>query len=471
MQRYYNETTPIICYETASTKLNVLAVILFLGSALSSLIENKLSQFDTAGTFLGRSIIISFIDILDHVGTVLLISGTVVLLIAIIARLTQSDADRITQQVKKGLYCSAYGNPLHFRNGERLPAVHCKLIDLGLFELTIHATTSTIEDLEKLSSSISSTLNKGKFLRYAVTQTVSDVAYNEVKYRIEDVTIDKALYIHNVSELMPKDPVKLVIQQGCFLDLRYSGSILTAGKTRSGKTTGIISILLQSLLMGRDKYGSEILIVDPKQAELSRLPHVCTLDENGEATQILDAVKEFAAKITARQRRLNDISQQCGDAVKWWDVGMKPSYLFIDEYVACRTLLPKKADKDRPDYCLATFDALIKRIVTMGASAGCFAIISIAEASVEEGGLPAMLRSAMGTKILFKPTLPEARLLWDSDKLQDFQNARIYGAGDAWFSSQDGEHDFPSYVHFPVMEFPVYRELGRLLSEYYGEAK
>ena len=105
----------------------------------------------------------------------------------------------------------------------------------------------------------------------------------------------------------------------------------------------------------------------------------------------------------------------------------------------------------------------------MGASSGSFIIISIAEASVEEGGLPAMLRSAMGTKILFKPTLPEARLLWDSDKLQDFQNSRIYGAGDAWFSSQDGVHDFPSYVHFPVMDFPVYRELGRLLSEYYKD--
>ena len=56
-------------------------------------------------------------------------------------------------------------------------------------------------------------LNRGKFLRYAVTQTMSDIAFNEVKYRIEDVTIDKALYIHDVSEMMPKDPVKLVIQQ------------------------------------------------------------------------------------------------------------------------------------------------------------------------------------------------------------------------------------------------------------------
>ena len=107
--------------------------------------------------------------------------------------------------------------------------------------------------------------------------------------------------------------------------------------------------------------------------------------------------------------------------------------------------------------------------MTMGASAGCYVIISIAEASVESGGLPAMLRSAMSTKVLFRPTLPEGRLLWDSDKLADFSAGRVYGPGDAWFSSTDGEHDAVSYVHFPVMKFAVYRELGQLLTEYYGD--
>ena len=104
----------------------------------------------------------------------------------------------------------------------------------------------------------------------------------------------------------------------------------------------------------------------------------------------------------------------------------------------------------------------------MGASAGCYAIISIAEASVAEGGLPAMLRSAMTTKILFKPTVEEARLMWDSDKLKDFNNGRVYNAGDAWFSSTDGKHDNVSFVHFPNMKFKVYAELGRLLNEYYS---
>ena len=47
---------------------------------------------------------------------------------------------------------------------------------------------------------------------------------------------------------------------------------------------------------------------------------------------------------------------------------------------------------------------------------------------------------------------------------------RVYGPGDAWFSSTDGIHDNVSFVHFPVMKFAVYRELGRLLALYYADA-
>lgn len=242
--------------------------------------------------------------------------------------------------------------------------------------------------------------------------------------------------------------------------------MIFAGKTRSGKTTGVISILMQALTAGRDNYGSQIVIIDPKQAELSRLPHTVTLDEDGEARGILEALKQFADTIKERQRVLNDLSEEKGDAVHWWEANFHVSFLFIDEYVALRSIFPKRAVKEDGGYNLAEFDALIKRIVTMGASAGCYAIISIAEASVEEGGLPAMLRSACTTKILFKPTPNEGRLLWDSEKLRDLPQ-RVYNAGDAWFSSTDGIHDNVSCVHFPRMDFPVYRELGRLLEDYY----
>lgn len=403
---------------------------------------------------------------MGQAAAVALCIGVAALIAAAVVHFRASDCAKIRHKVRRALYHPRYGNPLHLKDGELLPAVNCKDIGSGILELTIVAKSCTVETITDAASAISTAIN-GMCAQYAVTQTDTDVARNKVTFRLENVLLDHSLTYHNVEEMRPASPTRLRVQDGADIDLTTSGSMLVAGKTRSGKTTGIIALLIQALQCGRDNFGSEITIIDPKQAELSRLPHVVTLDEDGEAGGILAAIRRFADTITARQKNLNDLSEKCGDAVKWWDAGMHPSFLFLDEYVACRSIFPSKAPKDDPDYCLATFDNLIKRIVTMGASAGCYVIISIAEASVQEGGLPAMLRSAMSTRILFRPTRPEGLLLWDKVKLDPLPE-RTYGPGDAWFSSTDGVHDAVSYVHFPRMDFPVYKEIGRLLFEYYN---
>lgn len=379
------------------------------------------------------------------------------------------DADRIRFQVLRGLCCPAYGNPLHLKAGEYLPTVVCRCIDNGIYHLIVRPNSGAAEDVAKIAPHISACL-KGRFKNYAVTQADISVDSDRVTFTLENVTIDRSLTVCSADELRPGGPTKLIVQDGTYIDLTTSGSMLFAGKTRSGKTTAIISLLLQVLQAGRDDYGSEVILADPKCAETSRVGNTVTLDKDGKATAILDTLRYFAKTATDRQQILNDMSEKSGDAVHWWEAGMHPSFLFLDEYVACRTMFPQKPPKGDEDYCLATFDALIKRLVTMGASAGCYVIISIAEASVQDGGLPSMLRSAMSTKVLMRPTMPEARLLWSPEQLEALAaSARVYGPGDAWFSSTDGVHDNVSYVHFPRMNFAVYRELGRLLAEYYGD--
>lgn len=372
----------------------------------------------------------------------------------------------ICSMVRQSLFAHARGNPLHLKEGELLPRVWCESAGEGLYNIFVSTQEGvTADTIATAAPSISAALAR-HYQQYAVISTDIDVAFNYVAFKISNVKIDRSLRYSSSVQMTPRYCTRLAVDQITQIDLRASGSILCAGKTRSGKTTGVIALLLQVLLAGRDDYGSEVIIIDPKQAELSRLPHTVTLDEDGEARSILEALRHYAESITHRQKILNELSEERGDAVKWWNAGFHPSFIFIDEYVACRTILPKKAPGGG-DYCLDTFDGLIKRIVTMGASAGCFAIISIAEASVQDGGLPAMIRSAMSTRILFRPTLPEGRLIWDADKLTGFPAGRVYGPGDAWFSSTDGVHDSVSYVHFPVLDFPAYRELGQLLQEYY----
>ncbi len=464
--RFYNQNRPIISYALPSTKACCICIAIALLSVLARGIGYFIS-FIPQGYIITYSLINQLVKFFYSASWVFLIATLLIFLAAVVMRLLMKPHYLICHQVKKGLLCYSQGNPLHLKDCERIPKITCKQIDEGVYELTISASCRTCEELLELGSSISSALNK-RFNQYAVTLTSSDIAFNSVTFRIEDVTIDRSLTFNDVSEMKPDEPTKLKVQQGTEIDLTTSGSILVAGKTRSGKTTAIISLLISALQCGRDNYNSEVIIIDPKQAELSRLPHVVTLDEDGEAKGVLKAMQDYCDTIVKRQQILNDLSEQKGDAVKWWDAGMHVSFLFVEEYVSLRSLFPSKPSKADPDYCLATFDGLLKRIVTMGASAGCYVIISIAEASVSEGGLPAMLRSAMTTKILFKPTVEEARLIWDSDKLKDFNNGRVYNAGDAWFSSTDGKHDNVSYVHFPNMKFKVYAELGRLLNEYYS---
>lgn len=406
--------------------------------------------------------------ILARIGYISMIFGIVLLVAAALSPIFPK-SEYITILVRRALFDPTRGNPLRLREGQYLPTIRCKKCgpEQGQFLLRITTEGFTSEQIKSLASIISPALT-GKVKNFAVTKVRETMARNHVKFVIEDTTIDHRLVFLSTEEMLSLPITKLLVDKRTVIDLTTSGSIICAGKTRSGKTTGIISQLLQVVPYGPDRYGSECIIVDPKHAELSRLPHTVTVDEDGGGRAILAAIKRFADSIAKRQDVLNMLSEVDGNVVHWWKAGMYPSFLFLDEFVSLKTLFPKRAEKEDPDYCLTTFDALLKRIVTMGASAGCYVIISIAEASVEEGGLPAMLRSAMSTRILFRPTMPEARLLWGVEKLENLPD-RAYQPGDAWFFSTDGKHDEVSFVQFPQMNFPIYKELGRYLKEYYWE--
>lgn len=462
---YYHSDSNYLQYAPIQIKLAISAGCAFLIGILFAYSYNSISpaqgEMESFGE-LGNSLAV----LSSNFCIIATFAAIILTCLSVYFYLFMPDTMRICSMIQQGLYQPSRGNPLHLRDGDLLPKISCKCVAHGVYNLTISAQQSvSVDTLVDAAPAISAALNS-RYQRYAVTQTDADVAFRSVVFLIEDVAVDRSITYNSAAEMYPESPTILRVDQTTYIDLTTSGSILIAGKTRSGKTTGVIALLIQALSCGSDDYGSNIIIIDPKQAELSRLPHTVTVDANGEATTILETLKLFASSIVRRQQILNDLSERKGDAVKWWDANFHPSFLFIDEYVACRSLFPKKAPKDS-DYCLDTFDNLLKRIITMGASAGCFTIISVAEASVQEGGLPSMLRSAMSTKILFRPTLAEGRLMWDSEKLSNFSTDRVYGPGDAWFSSTDGIHDAVSYVHFPHMQFPVYKELGQLLRDYY----
>lgn len=398
----------------------------------------------------------------------LMYSSLMIFALSILEYALRSDRRSIKYIVRKALCDSSFGNPLNLRDGEVEPTIFVTKTDKG-FKISVDCMSAYFDDVSSLETVISCCLRK-KYGNYAVVLKEEDIAGRFVDYYIEDVVAGyNKQSIYNTITDVPANITKIYIRDDVYIDYAkvLNASAIVSGKSRSGKTTAIIStFLIPFLKLGRDKYDSEMIIVDPKSAELSLCPHVLSPDENGNVEHILNAIRGFNELRIKRQKYINNACRESGKAHKWFELGLHPSVLFIDEFVSFNDLIPKKASKEKPDYCLADFQGLLRQIATQGASAGCFLILSTAEASVGAGGLESAVNNACGIRILFKPCKDEARYLWSSEKLEVLRE-RQYSAGDAWFSADDGINNAVRFVRFPRVEFPEYSALSELLDSYY----
>lgn len=247
MNTYHKAAAPLR-FASPSTVLAVLGVLIsILGGALLWVYV----ALARSGAALGNP--------LSELAGGVLCTGFAMVTLAGALALVLPPEDRIRFMVLRALCDPHHGNPLHFRDGEILPVVACiqekKKDGYCRFTLKIRVKSRTMDDVKGLSSFLSSALS-GRFKHYAATTVWADEAHNYVAFVLEDVTADRSITAHDVGEIKPPNPTTLVVQQGTSIDLTTSGSILVAGKTRSGKPTGIISLLLQVLQWGPDNHGS-----------------------------------------------------------------------------------------------------------------------------------------------------------------------------------------------------------------------
>lgn len=416
--------------------------------------------------FIGRNSVSDYRLIYDYA----LVISVIVFVIATSEHLLRSNSRRILYLVRKRLCDSFYGNPLHLVDGEIEPHIWVIKTKHG-YRVRIECQSSKYDDVASLETTISDCL-RNRFENYAVVSKEEDIAGRYVDYFVQDVVMEysKQAVYKSVDDI-PIHSTRFYIRPDLYIDFSkvLNASTIIAGRTRSGKSTSGISVfLLPTLKRGRDAYGSKVVIVDPKSAELSLCPHVLSPDINGNVEHILDAIRDFNKLRIRRQKIINERCRKTGKAHKWYRIGMHPSILFLDEFISLQDLFPKKPTKEKPEYCLAEFQGLLLQIATQGASAGCFLILSTAEASVGVGGLSTTINNACGIRILFKPSIDEARFLWDSNKLEVLRE-RQYSAGDAWFSADDGINNCVRFVKFPCLQFGEYEVLSALLNSYYSD--
>lgn len=450
---YYRRYTPFFAWWSGYGRVAIVAVLLLFLAVITAVVgctitreAPRLHPLQVAP--LGHGV--------TSCAVALAAASVVMIAAAVIWRLVDPPRTVLRRQVRRAIADPRNGNPLALKEGQRVPAVSCTEVDRGRYSVRLTAGGTTPERLEAATSAISACLS-GRYGRYIVASTSADEAGSFVDMIIEDTAADWTIRADTVADLCAASPYLVNIDQRTAIDLRTSQSILVAGRTRSGKTYGIISMLLQVLARGADEHGSRVVIIDPKGAELSRIPGVVAPSVDGDMSPILDAMRSFDELRRHRQAFLNELSEERGEAVRWWDAGMNVSLLFIDEYVSCRAMLADKKQRDE-------FDGLLRIAATMGASAGCYCILCVAQASVGDAGLPSMIRNACTTRVLFRPTPDDARLMWAEG--MGSLPSRDYGLGAALFTTTDGVHEQPTRVQFPAMAFPEMAELRRLMVDY-----
>lgn len=454
----------ILKYSSPTSKIILLGVGMLLIALIIKTFEFIINQIVVA-LKLGKTVDFMLFFYLT------LATATVIIAIAFIEKITRSDKRNIKYLVKYRLCAYKMGNPLHLRESEIEPKIKVFTEERG-FKIRIECASVIFEDVSNIESSITDCLRK-KYGDFAVVKKEEDIAGRYVDYYIIDVISDAHKQsVYSSIEDIPTDKTKLFIRDDIFIDYSkvLNSSALVVGKTRSGKSTGIISVfLLPVLKQGPDSFGSKVVIIDPKNAELSQCAHVVSPDiNNNNVETVLEAVQNFNRTRIKRQQIINREGKKRGKAVKWFDIGMKPCILFVDEWVALQGLFPKKAPRENPDYCLAAFQSLIQQIATQGASAGCFLIISIAQASVGVGGLDTVVKNSCGIRIMFKPDKEDGSFIWDRKQLEVLREWS-FGPGDAWISIDDGTNNNIRFVKFPLLDarFDEYRALSDLLEEYY----
>ena len=120
--RYFNKDAPIIRFAMPDTKLTVSGICTLSISAVSEIFKLLICEMPFTNEQL-KSIAERLAGLLNKASIILLAIGVILIATAIIVHLKMPDKARIKYLVRKGLYCYEYGNPLHLKDGEKLPEI------------------------------------------------------------------------------------------------------------------------------------------------------------------------------------------------------------------------------------------------------------------------------------------------------------------------------------------------------------
>ena len=286
-------------------------------------------------------------------------------------------------------------------------------------------------DIERLTEDINSSF-KGKLGCYAVTSGMITTDGLTYKFVLEDVATDKTWRPATLKQMKQPSHV-LTLQEGLKINLADFPHIICWGKSGAGKSTTLISLLVQSLMWSK----SEIYIVDPKN-EFSAMSEFYPANRIAvEIDDVLRMLSYVCDKISSRQKIVADgvkTHQKMG--LRAYDLGLSPIVVMADEIGALVASMDSKQKKE--------FLALVTQIVQKGRSVSCFAIFGT-QSPKTDTTLSSDIRSQFATKILLGLASGEnQRMAFDGEVARKGNIERFKG-----FYVSDGKTEQPMLFHVP----------------------
>lgn len=240
-------------------------------------------------------------------------------------------------------------------------------------------------DIDKMIEDINSSFRK-KLSDYAVTSAMITENGLMYKFILEDKGSDKTWRPATLDEMKQKSHV-IKLQENLSVNLADSPHLIVWGKSGSGKSTAILSMILQLFLQGAETY-----FIDPK-LEYSAFKNFYPSDMIAEDTEaILELLRRICDKLKDRQRKVSKgVRERKKMGLRAYDLDMKPVVVVADEIGSAVAMMDSKQKKE--------FLGLLTQIVQKGRSVSVFAIVGTQSPKVETT-LSSDIRQQFATKIL-----------------------------------------------------------------------
>lgn len=226
---------------------------------------------------------------------------------------------------------------------------------------------------------------------------------------------------------------QLRIDKRLSFDLKHT---LLVGATRTGKTYGLIGLLLQMI---NKSIHYELFFADPKNDQLRKIGNWTNPKKTAYTTEdITDLIDRVYQRLIEREKEMAEatLNRMTGD---YRDVELEPIFLIFDEFSSFINVLDSKERKN----VLGRLTAIVQR----GAGAGVFLLLIMQKSDATT--LPTAIRS----NLLLKIVLGNASSTTYSTSFESSSDIPVFNFRQGQGVYIDDTMTVPRLVSFPYLKF------------------